>query len=209
VKKGLYTDYKMAGGVGALGTRAPFRAIPQNLTIRMHMRRLTRLTNAFNERGDFRKQPSVSERFDNLLTVFTRRSLMKEEPLLWESFSNLKNARNALAHEGIASLGKRGELVDASKARKLVNDADKIISWIEQLLPDSHRRQRKDAIGPFARRMATMQEAEALGHARLIKGQIGELAPGQSISIGFEFEPNRNPNSSEAPPSRKRAETRR
>ena len=143
-----------------------------------------------NDRGDWTKEPSVYEQFDVLLTLFTHRSLKKEEPLLWESFIHLKKARNALAHEGVPSLGKNAEQVDPEKAKKFVNDAEKIIVWIEGLLPERHRRMRIVAMGPFARRMASEQEAAALGAPRITKGQFGSLTPGQSIEFGFESKSN-------------------
>jgi hypothetical protein len=148
-----------------------------------------------NDRGDWTKEPSVYEQFDVLLTLFTHRSLKTEEPSLWESFIHLKKARNALAHEGVPVVGKNAELVDPEKAKKFVNDADKIVEWIEGLLPERYRRLRIAATGPFARRMASEQEAAVFGVARVSKGQLGALAPGQSIRLGFEPKPGEPPGS--------------
>jgi len=137
-----------------------------------------------NKRDHWSKEPSVSEEFGTLLTAFTGRSLKTEEPRLWESFGEIRKARNAVAHEGVAVT--TGKAVDAAKAKELVDSAGKIIAWVEQLLPESHRRSRTEAIGPFARRVATPQEAEALGLAHVKSGNLGPLAPGESITFGFE-----------------------
>jgi hypothetical protein len=139
-----------------------------------------------NERGDWRKEPSVAERFDTLLTVLTHRSLKEEEPRLWEQFSHLKDARNAVAHEGVASFGKKKVTVDAGMAKEFVESAAKIIVWVEQLLSAQHRRSRTAAIGPCFRRLATSDEADALGPARLREGGFGLLAPGASFALEFE-----------------------
>jgi hypothetical protein len=141
------------------------------------------------DRDDWRKEPSVSEQFDTLLTVFTRRSLKQEEPLLWASFNHLRDARNALAHEGVATISKRKERVGAAKASSLINDTGKIIAWVEQLLPEAHRRLRNTAIGPFARRVASVGEAEAMGPAYVKKGSL-DLAPGDSVLFGFRRQPS-------------------
>lgn len=45
--------------------------------------------------------------------------------------------------------------VDARKATELVGGADKIIKWVELLLPGAQRRARTEAIGPFTRRLAS------------------------------------------------------
>lgn len=89
-----------------------------------------------NERGDWYKEPSVAERFDALLAVLCGKSL-KSEKVLWESFKNLRAARNSFAHEGVAVLG--GQPVDVARARELINDAHKIVEWIETLIPPELR----------------------------------------------------------------------
>jgi hypothetical protein len=94
----------------------------------------TGLWDWINDRGGFwLKNPSVEEQFDVLLRVLTGRSL-KEEPQLWTRFLELRTARNSLAHKGAARLA--GKLVDAGKARELVDNANKIIKWVESLLPE-------------------------------------------------------------------------
>ena len=102
--------------------------------------------------GDHTKEPSVKEKFDLLLRTFTGTSL-KDDTKLWRCFTELRDARNSLVHEGIAIVGK--SRVDASKAKELVVGADKIIKWGELLLPEARRRARTDAIGPFTRRLAS------------------------------------------------------
>jgi hypothetical protein len=133
------------------------------------------------------KTPSVAERFDRLLRVFTGQSL-KDEPALWKGFTEIRKARNALAHQGIAETG--GKPVDSVKAKALVDTAEKIIAWVERLLPETHRRAKTEVTGPFRRRMATPEESDALGRARVISGQLGALRPGESVALGFEPKPD-------------------
>lgn len=89
-----------------------------------------------NER-DRLKQPSTEEQFDSLLRAITGRSL-KEEPRLWESFKNLRNARNKFAHEGVPRIGT--EQVERPQAARLIQAAREIVDWVEQLLPEAERR---------------------------------------------------------------------
>lgn len=117
-----------------------------------------------NERDHWSKEPSVSEKFDPLLQVFTGRSLSKHEPRLWQQFSRLRKARNALVHDGSAKIG--SEVVTAEQAKELVDSANEIIKWVELLLPAGRRRVQTEATGPFARKMATSDEAAALGLSR-------------------------------------------
>jgi hypothetical protein len=109
--------------------------------------------------NDHTKEPSVAEKFDVLLRVFTGRSL-KDAAELWKYQKELRNARNTLVHKGLAMVGT--SRVDARKARELVVGADKIIGWVELLLPDAHRRARTEARGPFRRRLAS-QTTEVSG----------------------------------------------
>lgn len=136
------------------------------------------------KRDHWSKEPSVREQFDTLLTVFTGHSLKKEEPSLWGSFGEIRKARNTIAHEGVAITA--GKAVHAAKAMELVDNASKIIAWVEQLLPEPHRRLRTHAIGPFARRLVTPEEGNALGLAHIVSGRLGPLASGESIRFGFE-----------------------
>jgi hypothetical protein len=141
-----------------------------------------------NKRDHWSKEPSVAEQFDALLRTFTGRSL-KEESGLWQGFTQLRKARIAVAHEGVA-VASAGEAVDASKAKELVNQADSIIAWVENLLPVEHRRLRRAATGPFARKMATPEESAALGLAYIKSGELGVLPPGgDGVTFGFLAKP--------------------
>jgi len=88
-----------------------------------------------NERGfsGYFKEPSITEKFDILASCLIGRSL-KEDNDLWESFVNLKKARNSFAHSGIAELN--GNEVDQTKAIELINEARKIIQFFRDALPD-------------------------------------------------------------------------
>ena len=87
-----------------------------------------------NDRGDWRKEPSIVEQFDILLQVLSSTSL-KDDPRLWEGFQNLKDARNSFVHEGDATIGKQKVAVTSPKAGELVAIADEIIWYVEALLP--------------------------------------------------------------------------
>src|SRR5208337_836393 len=54
-----------------------------------------------NKRPDLTQNPSVEEQYDILLKVLTGYSL-KDDEKLWSTFKNLKTARNAFVHEGVA-----------------------------------------------------------------------------------------------------------
>lgn len=127
------------------------------------------------KRDHWAKEPSVAEQFDTLLFAFTGQSL-KDEPSLWLVFTALKKARNNVVHEGCATLD--GQRVDAAKAKELINGADKIAAWVEQLLPEVNRRWRAKAPGVYARRFATPEEAASIGPAALAAGELGPLNPG-------------------------------
>ena len=134
-------------------------------------------------RDHWSKEPSVAEQFDSLLLVFTGRSL-KHEPSLWQSFTELKKARNSLVHHGAAKVD--GKSVDAPKAKELIDAADKIVGWVELLLPEKYRRRATDPQGLFQHRMASESEAAVLGPARVAEGQLGALAAGASVRLQFD-----------------------
>jgi hypothetical protein len=73
------------------------------------------------------------EQYDALLKLLTGHSL-KDEPLLWEAFKNLKDARNAFVHEGIAKIGQTP--VSTESANKLIASASDIIAKIREWLPN-------------------------------------------------------------------------
>jgi len=90
-----------------------------------------------NDRGDYRKEPSVAEQYDQLLHALTGHSL-KERAELWTAFQNLRSARNSLMHEGALAIG--GVAVTQEQAYALIARAKEIADWIEGLLPPVARR---------------------------------------------------------------------
>jgi hypothetical protein len=86
-----------------------------------------------NERGNRLKEPALEEQYDVLMKFLTGHSL-KDEPLLWEAFKNLKDARNAFVHEGIAKIGQTP--VSTETANKLIASASNIIAKIREWLPN-------------------------------------------------------------------------
>ena len=86
-----------------------------------------------NERGNRLKEPNLEEQYDALMKLLTGHSL-KDEPLLWEAFKNLKDARNAFVHEGIAKIGQTP--VSTESANKLIASASNIIAKIREWLPN-------------------------------------------------------------------------
>jgi hypothetical protein len=91
------------------------------------------------ERGDkLELQPSPRDQYDVLLKALGGKSLKEEGGDLWPLFTQLYKVRNKSAHEGHATLD--GVRVDYAKARELVTGAERIIAWVEQLLPPEKRR---------------------------------------------------------------------
>jgi hypothetical protein len=85
-----------------------------------------------NDRGNYLREPTVEEQFDVLLRLFAGHSL-KEDNRLWESFVQLKNARNAFVHEGRAAINKVP--VTLETARRLVTTAPEIVAKVREWLP--------------------------------------------------------------------------
>lgn len=85
-----------------------------------------------NKRGDWLREPTVEEQYDALLKFFTSHSL-KEEQRLWESFKNLKGARNSFVHEGVAKIG--GAPINIETVQKLIASASEVISKVKEWLP--------------------------------------------------------------------------
>jgi hypothetical protein len=108
-------------------------------------------------RSYFMKDPSVEEQYDALLSILAGKSL-KSDQGLWTTFKELKEARNRLAHEGLAIL-RNGTPVDAAKARMLIDGAARIIEWVEALLPEAQRRHNKGFATPVARRFVNEEQA--------------------------------------------------
>jgi hypothetical protein len=87
--------------------------------------------------GDPDRQPKLEEKFDQLLKHLSGHSL-REEARLWKGFTDLRNARNKFAHEGVARIGDLH--VSTELAKLLVSQAEEIVNWIEHMLPESMRR---------------------------------------------------------------------
>ena len=92
----------------------------------------TELWTLINQREGRRQGPTVEEQYDALLKFLTGHSL-KEEKKLWESFKNLKTARNSFVHEGVARVGKSP--LDTEMTRKLIYSASIIIQKVREWLP--------------------------------------------------------------------------
>lgn len=100
-----------------------------------------------NNRDDvLQKQPSTKERFDQVLFLLTGKSLRREQPQLWKELDNLRIARNSLVHEGKAVTKKKTRKTTTTTdvtpeiASVMVDNAARIIAWVESLLPPEHRR---------------------------------------------------------------------
>jgi hypothetical protein len=94
-----------------------------------------------NKRGDWYKEPSVDDRVDPLLKVFTGHSL-KDESELWEAYRHLRSARNSFSHSGrpVLRRGNAEHEVTADVAAVLVKRAQQIVDWCEARLPSAVRR---------------------------------------------------------------------
>jgi hypothetical protein len=82
--------------------------------------------------NDHYRQPSVEEQYDTLLKFFTGHSL-KGEKKLWDSFMNLKTARNTFVHSGIAKAG--GVEASPETARNLILSASEVVAKVREWLP--------------------------------------------------------------------------
>jgi len=90
-----------------------------------------------NTRDSFWLRPRTAEQLDVLLESLTGKSL-KSELKLWELFKNLASARHSYVHTGHAVIG--NQYVTVERATELINGAGQVVTWIEALLPISHRR---------------------------------------------------------------------
>jgi len=90
-----------------------------------------------NDRENWLKEPSVTERYNQLLRIFTNKSL-KDQPELWESFKKLNTIRDTFAHTGKLELG--GEEVTVEDAYKMIGRSKEIIDWLESTLVEELRR---------------------------------------------------------------------
>jgi hypothetical protein len=90
------------------------------------------LWNWINKRGDWYKEPSVIEQYDELLRILSGKSL-KNESHLWEALQNLRSVRNSFTHEGRPMFG--GRELTLELAQTLIGRAKEIVDWVELLLP--------------------------------------------------------------------------
>jgi hypothetical protein len=60
---------------------------------------------------------------------------------LWQLFKDLDKARNTLVHSGVA-VDTTGTVVSADRALELIDGAQRIVDWIEALLPVDRRMRR-------------------------------------------------------------------
>ncbi len=93
----------------------------------------------FTHRRDHYQNPSIDDRFGDLLRILTGRSL-KDEPKLWQAYRDLRSARNNFAHAGRVAIGKTVPELTRFQARDLIESAGLIIDWCEALLPVELRR---------------------------------------------------------------------
>ena len=96
-----------------------------------------------SDRDDFRKEPSLNEKFDALLKFLSGHSL-KEKARLWEGFTQLKDARNSFVHRGAPRINEREE-VTPERAADLIRVAGDIVQWLEEFLPENSRTVRMKA----------------------------------------------------------------
>jgi hypothetical protein len=89
-----------------------------------------------NDRGDYRKEPSVDEQYSALLEAFTSHSL-KEKAEVWEPFKNLRAARNAFVHQGIPMIG--GKELSQEDVVRLIDNADLVVATIREWIPENCR----------------------------------------------------------------------
>lgn len=88
-----------------------------------------------NQRGGWRQEPTVEEQYDVLLKFFTGHSLNGvDTKRQWQSFMELKNARNSFVHKGVAEIGKIP--INTETAQKLIASADEVIATIKAWLPE-------------------------------------------------------------------------
>jgi hypothetical protein len=87
-------------------------------------------------RRDKTKLPTVQEELDPILNRVAGVSLISNKDL-WNSFNELRTARNNFAHQGKATIN--GKELDREHLGRLVNDAKRIVSWITDLLPPDHK----------------------------------------------------------------------
>jgi len=83
-------------------------------------------------------RPETEEFAKAVFRMLAGKSLA-DETELWQTFVDLRRARNSFAHEGVAR-DSSGKEVTPDKAAQLVAGARQVLDWIENLLPESNRR---------------------------------------------------------------------
>lgn len=92
-----------------------------------------------NDRKDWMKEPSVLDRYDVLLKVFTGKTL-KDEPFLWEALKKIRGVRNNFMHQGRLAPKKDAAELGVHEVYGLLQKANEIVNWVEALLPpEVHR----------------------------------------------------------------------
>ena len=86
-----------------------------------------------NNRKFYLKGLNTQEQYDGLLKIMLGTSL-KDDNDLWESFKNIRNARNSFIHEGVAKIGEK-ELTE-DDASRLTKRAHEVVSFIRDRLPE-------------------------------------------------------------------------
>jgi hypothetical protein len=132
-----------------------------------------------NDRGDYRKEPSVLEQYDALFKAFTGRSL-RDEIELWEALRNIRDGRNSFVHGGKPLIGRRD--VPLADARALLAKAERIVEWVEAFLPETARRPRlRQMIRIAIRKSAVVPPAVILKQSSNLQtsAEYRELIPGK------------------------------
>ena len=93
----------------------------------------TPLWDWINKRDFHLKEPSNEDKFSFLSDYLIGKSI-KDDFKLWESFIDLRKARNSFAHNGVAIVN--GTEVTLLKAREFIMKANEIIKFIREDLPE-------------------------------------------------------------------------
>lgn len=89
-----------------------------------------------NGRENRQNNPTVEEQFSTLLKLLCGHSL-KERADLWEAAKNLRSARNAFVHSGVAEVGRTP--VDEDRARAFIASAYLVEAQLRDWLPEELR----------------------------------------------------------------------
>jgi hypothetical protein len=92
----------------------------------------------FTQERGLPMRPDTEELAKTVFTLLGGKSLTQEKGL-WDTFTQLRKARNSFTHGGVARDTNRKEITPG-KAAELVAGARPILDWIEALLPPQNRR---------------------------------------------------------------------